>query len=149
VYLSSLHHLLGGPSTSKVELLPGQYKFDFTCQLPPAIPTSFVSKLGSIQYKMEVTVERSWKSEQNFEFPFTVIHPLDLNSDKTLKIPMKSETSKVFTFGSGTLHLSASIPFSGFVAGQLISVSVDVNNQSETPVKEIKISLKKLIKYNR
>jgi hypothetical protein len=46
------------------------------------------------------------------------------------------------------LYLAASIPMSGYVAGQNINVSIEINNESRIDVEDLKISLKKIIHYN-
>lgn len=47
--------------------------------------------------------------------------------------------------GSDPLLMTASIPFTGYVPGQIINVNVEINNQSITRVNEVKVSLYKII----
>lgn len=130
------------------ELPAGDHNFEIAYALSPHLSTSFKCKNGSIKYKVLVTVDRPWKRKAKFEFPFTVIRPLNLNSEGDfIKNPMKEELSKNFKldFTSEPLYISASIPYGGYVPGQSIIVKIEANNQSKTNVKEIIISLKKIV----
>lgn len=136
---------------NQTELSPGFHKFNFACQLPIQLPTSFESKYGHIRYQIKVELERPWKFDLKFCFAFTVIKVLDLNYESpALRSPLKTETTKSFFLGlSGKpLFISAEIPISGFVAGQAVSISIKINNESNTDVEETKITLKKIIHYN-
>lgn len=138
-------------AVNQTELSPGLHKFNFSCQLPPQLPTSFESKYGYIRYQIKVEVERPWKFDIKYCFAFTIIKVLDLNYESpALRSPLKTEISKTFFLGLGSkpLFVSAEIPMSGFVAGQAVPISVTINNESKINVDEIKISLKKIIHYN-
>lgn len=107
-------------AVTQTELSPGLHKFNFSCVLPPQLPTSFESKYGYIRYQVKVEVERPWKFDVKFCFAFTVIKVLDLNYENpALRSPLKQEITKTFFFGlsSKPLFISAEIPMSGFVAG--------------------------------
>lgn len=165
-YFNEVSCLLGDFEDNKTELTAGQHKFDVSYALSSHLPTSFKCKNGSIKYKIRITIDRSWKLNSTYEFPFTVIRPLNLNDlEATVRNPMKEELSKNFKwdFTSESLYMSASIPFRAYVPGQVIDirinqsvlfnsilfqtidVKIQVNNQSRTHVKEIKCSLKKII----
>lgn len=138
-------------SVTQTELSAGVHKFNFSCQLPHQLPTSFESKYGYIRYQIKVELERPWKFDFKFCFGFTVLKVLDLNYESpALRSPMKTELEKAFFFGlSGkSLFVSAEIPQSGFVAGQAVPVSIKINNESKVDVEETKVVLKRHITYN-
>lgn len=144
-------YLLGNYNGGETELSPGFHKFNFSCVLPFNLPTSFESKYGHIRYQIKVELERPWKLDLKYSFGFTVIKVYDLNYDSPiLKTPLKAETTKSFFLGlsSKSVYFSAEIPTRGFVAGQAVPISITTNNESNIDVKEIKISLKKIIQYN-
>lgn len=127
------------------------HKFNFSCQLPLQLPTSFESKYGYIRYQIKVELERPWKFDIKYCFAFTVIKVLDLNYESpALRHPLKTETTKTFFLGlSGKpLFISAEIPFSGFVSGQSVPIKIVVVNDSSTDVEETQVCLKKIIHYN-
>jgi Arrestin (or S-antigen), C-terminal domain len=99
-----------------------------------------------------VIIDRPWKFDLTYKTAFTVLKQLDLNYENpALKIPTKMEVSKTFCClfcKTAPLFLAASIPLSGYVAGQTIHVSIDANNQSNVDVESIEVSLLKIIHYN-
>lgn len=119
--------------------------------LPFNLPTSFESKYGYIRYQIQIQVDRPWKLDLKYCFGFTVIKNYDLNNDSpALRTPLKAETTKSFFLGlsSKSVYISAEIPSRGFVAGQTVPITITANNDTNIDVKEIKISLKKIIHYN-
>lgn len=137
---------------NELEIAPGAYQYNFQAVLPALLPTSFEAKHGSIRYLVNVVIDRPWKFDLTYKVAFTVLKQLDLNYENpALRIPTKMEISKTFYCGlckTAPLFLAASIPISGYVAGQNINVSVDINNESRIDVEDIKITLKKIIFYN-
>lgn len=150
-YMNTVVYLLGNHNGGETELSPGQHKFNFSCVLPFNLPTSFESKYGHIRYQIKVDLARPWKLDLKYSYGFTVIKVYDLNYDSPiLKTPLKAETTKSFFLGlsSKSVYFSAEIPTRGFVAGQAVPITVTTNNESNIDVKEIKVSLKKIIHYN-
>lgn len=139
-------------SGNQIEIAPGAYQYNFQAVLPPLLPTSFEAKHGSIRYLINVVIDRPWKFDLTFKVAFTVLKQLDLNYENpALKIPTKIEVIKTFYCGfckTDPLLLAASVPISGYVAGQNINVSVEINNQSSIDVEDMKIALKKIVHYN-
>lgn len=97
-------------------------------------------------------IDRPWKFDLTYKNAFTVLKQLDLNYENpALKIPTKMEVMKTFycfLCKTKPLYLAASIPVSGYVCGQNIVVSIELNNESSVNVDDVKISLKKIIFYN-
>lgn len=139
-------------SGNQIEIAPGAYQYNFQAVLPPLLPTSFEAKHGSIRYLINVVIDRPWKFDLTYKVAFTVIKQLDLNYENpALRIPTKLEIVNTFYCGlckTAPLYLAASIPMSGYVAGQHIVVTVEINNESRIDVDDIKITLKKMIFYN-
>lgn len=97
-------------------------------------------------------IVRPHKFDLTYKVAFTVIKQLDLNyEDPSLRLPLKMEAMKTFCcsfFRTRPIYLSASIQMGGFVPGQAITVSVEVNNESRVDIEDVKVTLKKIIKYN-
>lgn len=145
-------YLIGGPEGNPIEIAPGSYQYNFQAALPALLPTSFEAKHGSIRYLINVVIERPWKANITYKVGFTVLKHLDLNYENpALRIPTKMEIQESFYCGicrTNPLLLMASIPMSGYVSGQSIPVSIQVNNQSSIDVDQLKVSLKKIVFYN-
>lgn len=137
---------------NEIVIAPGAYQYNFQAVLPPLLPTSFEAKHGSIRYLIDVVIDRPWKFDLTYKVAFTVLKQLDLNYENpALKIPSKLEIVKTFYCGlckTAPLFMAASIPMSGYVAGQSVNVSIEINNESRVDVEDVKIILKKIIFYN-
>lgn len=151
-YLNQTTYLSGSQaSTNPIEMPPGITTYSFACMLPPQLPSSFEGKHGHIRYNCKAVLDRPWKTDKEFRLSFTVIKTEDLNLlAPELLIPSKSEIVRHFyccCFKSKPFYMSASIPFSGFVAGQKIDVTISINNQSNVDIEGTKISLERNTNY--
>ncbi|XP_052866712.1 arrestin domain-containing protein 3-like [Anopheles cruzii] len=144
-------YLAGTENGAGIQLPSGalRYKFDF--QIPPTVPTSMEGKYGHVRYLLQVTLERPWKFDHNFQKPFTVVCLADLNqSNEVLCIPTKAESMMTFYCGfcrSRPLIVSATTPKSGYTPGETIELEVFVQNSSTVAVSEIEIKFQKLLKF--
>ncbi|CAO1409816.1 unnamed protein product [Diamesa serratosioi] len=150
-YLNTILYLLRSSEGQKIELSAGTTKYNFSCQLPQDLPTSFEAKYGRIRYSVHVVLHRPWKFDLTYTVGFTVLKPYDLNLQASLLRNTTSiENVKVFSGGFRTskpLYYTANIPFSGYVAGQVVDLSIYINNESRVNIEDIHIQLKKLVKY--
>lgn len=150
-YLNSVVYLVGSYHGPPVELKAGYHSYKFSFFLPESLPTSFEGKYGKIRYSCTVTLDRPWALKSIQKLAFTVIKQLDLNKESpTIRLPSKKELSKKYslTFSKyRDIYMSLELSASGFVAGQRVDVIVDVNNNCDIEVDEIKLSLKKCIMY--
>lgn len=118
--------------------------------IAPGAPSSVNEKYGFIRYRVRVVFDRPWKFDLDFKFEFTVIRPLDLNLDPQLRIPLQQEEIKTFCCifcASEPVILTASIPKTGFVVGQVIPVKVTVNNPTSNEIDHIEIKIIKCVAF--
>ncbi|KDR23481.1 arrestin domain-containing protein 17-like [Zootermopsis nevadensis] len=147
-YFENKFNLLGG--SGETELPAGDLCYPFATHLPPNLPSSFEGEHGHVRYTVKAILDRPWKFDQEAKAAFTVISPLDLNTHQTAKEPVKKEVSKHFGFccwSSGPLTMTLSLPVSGYVPGQDIPITVDVENNSDVPIREVKCTLRKLLTF--
>lgn len=71
-------------------LQPGTYNYAFQCNLPIGLPTSVEGDHGYIRYSVILTLDRPLWSDQDFKEQFTVINPLNLNVQPTLRVRILS-----------------------------------------------------------
>lgn len=64
----------------------GTFKYTFQVQLPFGLPTSLEAQCGHVRYGMQIVLDRPRWPNQKFEETFTVIKPLNLNHDLTLRV---------------------------------------------------------------
>lgn len=79
----------------ELHLDPGEYNYNFQVQLPMGIPTSLEAQIGHIRYGLQVVLARPRWPDQKFEKTFTVIKPLNLNHDITLRVNNFNETLSI------------------------------------------------------
>lgn len=71
----------------ELHLEPGEYKYDYQIRLPVGLPTSIEAQIGYIRYGLQVVLDRPrFLPDQKFAEQFTVIKPLNLNNDTTLRV---------------------------------------------------------------
>ncbi|KAI5725668.1 hypothetical protein M8J77_018570 [Diaphorina citri] len=143
-YYRFKYNLFGGGA--EMEIPQGSHVYPFSSTLPPTLPSSFDGEHGCVRYKVTARLDRPWKFDETVEAVFFVVTPYDLNTDMRAKEPINQEVSKNFCClwcQSGPLQLSVSAPFSGFVPGQTIPITIDVENGSNIAVDDVVIELTK------
>lgn len=172
-YFENQYYILGAKSGPEIKLETGEHSYPFSCVLPPTLPSSFEGEFGHVRYTIKVTLDRPWKFDQDTKMAFTVISPLDLNQNARLKVciynihlcnihivitynkysfqdPTKLELEKTFCCfccKSGPLAVSVLIPVSGYVPGQNIPITAEVDNASNINVDRLKIVLRKIVVF--
>ncbi|XP_058840171.1 arrestin domain-containing protein 3-like [Topomyia yanbarensis] len=150
-YINHTVVLLGSDTEEEVELKEGSRSFKFTYKLPPSCPTSFEGDFGYIRYTIRIVFERPWKYDLTYKIAFTVVNQLDLNKiSPPLNVATVLENMKQFSCGpcrSAPMIMTVFIPMTGYVPGQLILVTVDVMNKSKKDISEIKLKLRRQVKY--
>lgn len=150
-YFKIQYYLLGGKNSSETELPVGTYTYPFTCALPPTLPSSFEGEFGHVRFTIKVTLDRPWKFDQDMKMAFTVIAPVDLNLNPRVKEPFKLELEKsfcCFCCRSGPLAVITSIPQTGYVSGQTLPITCEVDNTSNVNLTAVKLELRKLVTFH-
>lgn len=93
-YLESINYLIGSNSGEGIEIEPGVHTYNFQCQLPPMLPSSYNDDIGQINYLATVTLERPWKFDHTYKSEFKVVKNYDLN----FEAPMIRVESSPFIF---------------------------------------------------
>lgn len=143
------YYLVGGSQDDFI-LPEGEHSYPFSTLLPPALPSSFEGTHGHIRYTVKVKIDRPWKFDHETKTAFTVLCPVDLNTNETAMIPVKQELEKKFCCWcceSGPLTLVFTVPVSGYVSGQDIPVTIEIDNASNVTVRDVICKLKKLITF--
>ncbi|XP_044727911.1 arrestin domain-containing protein 17-like [Chrysoperla carnea] len=154
-YFKIEYYLLGSRTGDKIELSTGTHSYPFSCELPTTLPSSFEGLHGHIRYTAKVTLDRPWKFDQEYKTAFTVVSTVDLNLNSLVKTPVDKSFEKTFGcswFGwccaTGSFKLTGSLPYTGYVSGQEIPLSINYINNSSVEIQSIKIELKKTISFH-
>lgn len=148
-YFSNKYNLAGGGS-SELEIPAGEHVYPFSTMLPPLLPSSFDGEHGHVHYTVKATLDRPWKFDQDTKLVFTVVTPVDLNFNARAKEPVKQELEKTFCCcwcKSGPLTLVVAMPYSGYVPGQSIPLTIEVDNCSNVQVTAVKCKLMKVLTW--
>ncbi|XP_075145128.1 arrestin domain-containing protein 17-like [Haematobia irritans] len=145
-YINSLTYLISPNSSDEPVIIePGIHSFSFACHIPTTCPSSYEGNRGHIRYVVKVKLLRPWKYDEKFSQAFTVIKIMDLNYDTPLlKLPTANDKTKVFCCGpmkSEPLQINVQVPQTGYVPGQLIPVTIVVNNDTKVAITEIRVRL--------
>lgn len=149
-YLNQVTYLFGTQGGKTLELPAGITTYSFACVLPESLPSSFEGKHGHIRYSCKAVVDRPWKADKEFRLSFTVIKTENLSLLPELAIPSKSEIVRHFyccCIKSKPFFMSVTVPYSGYVPGQKIDVTIFMNNQSNTDIEGTKVSLERNTQY--
>lgn len=65
---------------------PGHYSYNFSCNLPPNLPTTVDAEFGYIRYMAKVVLDIPLWPDKEFEKVFNVVKPLNLNSDPSYRV---------------------------------------------------------------
>uniref|UniRef100_A0A2A4K4A1 Arrestin C-terminal-like domain-containing protein n=1 Tax=Heliothis virescens TaxID=7102 RepID=A0A2A4K4A1_HELVI len=149
-YFQVSYYLLGSNSGNEIEIPAGKQVYNFTCTLPPVLPSSFEGQYGYVRYTVKVTLDRPWKFDQETKMAFTVINAFDLNLNPSYKEPIHIQLEKTFCCfccASPPLSVDVQAPVSGYVPGQKIPIRVEVDNKSNVQLHLVKMFLRKVVTY--
>ena len=132
-------------SGSKLELPIGEHNFPFSFQLPQNIPSSFRGGVGKIKYKVEARIVQSGlinavvKSKHTMKAHLKVVNRTS-KANYTSQ-PARARGTKRMSFLGlclfGSISATVNIPQTCFSLGEVLPISVDINNNSS---KEISVS---------
>ena len=77
---------LYGYDGDKTELEVDSYELPFSLTLPKNIPSSFEASDGSVRYYCEVTIDRPLMVDATSTRFFTVVSPVDLNTNPQAQV---------------------------------------------------------------
>lgn len=148
-FIMRQYYMIGG-KRSKEQLPAGIHTYPFTLDLPDVLPSSFESRIGNIRYTIKVIVERPWRLNQENSIRYTVISPTDYTDNARLTQPLKHTLEKsffCFRCESGPLKVITILPQSGYVPGQIIPITCEIDNKSHVKLREVKYALRKLVTF--
>ncbi|XP_051749526.1 arrestin domain-containing protein 1a [Ctenopharyngodon idella] len=136
----------------KGTLKEGEHSFPFKFLLPAAAPASFEGLYGQIIYRVRAFIETPrFAKDYKIEKPFSMLNILNLNEVPGIQEPSSSSVTKNFSYmlvKNGTVLLKAASDKRGYIAGQIIKVSAEIENKSEKSTGHVVASLMQKVTYN-
>ncbi|XP_062614117.1 arrestin domain-containing protein 3-like [Saccostrea cucullata] len=128
----------------KLTLLRGNYCYPFQFQLPQNLPSSFEGEYGHVRYTIKGTIEKPKRFTHVTKTAFSVIGPLDLNTFPQIESPTGMTLTKnlcCLCCTSGPISAFLSLPRRGYVPGDIIPVTVELENLSSRKIASSSITL--------
>ncbi|KAK7164514.1 hypothetical protein R3I94_003040 [Phoxinus phoxinus] len=136
----------------KGTLKEGEHSFPFKFLLPAAAPASFEGPYGRIIYRVRAFIETPrFAKDYKIEKPFSMLYTVNLNEVPGIQEPSSSSVTKNFSYmlvKNGTVVLNAESDMRGYIAGQIIKVSAEIENKSEKSTGHVVASLMQKVTYN-
>ncbi|XP_035899893.1 arrestin domain-containing protein 2-like isoform X2 [Anopheles stephensi] len=133
------------------DLPAGEHIYQFACELPSSLPTSFEGTYGHCRYTAQVVLDRPWKFNLTHKVGFTVVQPRDLNlQSPSIRIPSRMEDARVFCCGiwrTQPLFVRLTVPCTGYVPGQAIPLTIDLDNRSTRLIEGVNMKLQQEVIY--
>ncbi|XP_036272810.1 arrestin domain-containing protein 1 [Pipistrellus kuhlii] len=135
----------------KGSLPTGEHSFPFQFLLPVTAPTSFEGPFGKIAYQVRATIDTPrFSKDHQCSCAFYVLSPLNLNSIPDIEQPNVASTTKKFSYKlvrTGSVVLTASTDLRGYLAGQVLRLQADIDNQSGKDTGPVAASLLQKVSY--
>lgn len=128
-----------------IEIEAGTYHYDVEYTLPEVLPNSFEHQLGKVRYVVQANYNIIRGFDRSYTEIFYVTSEVDLNQYKDLSKPVR--TLKEISFASNCccfsepLQLAIFLPRKGFVPGETIPITIEIENNSKTHINFINIEL--------
>ncbi|CAG9797196.1 unnamed protein product [Chironomus riparius] len=148
IFINSRNYILGKAGGPSIKIDSGNHKYSFACQLPNDLPYSIKLDHGEIIYFIEAVLVIPWSYNLELRKEFGIIRYEDLNLYPELRLPQNREVvKKFFTLfkESKPLHISVSIPRSGYTSNQEVLVNILYSNQSDVDIKKTAVRLVKCL----
>lgn len=147
-YFENKSTLVGGGGDSHLE--EGEHVYPFSVSLPFQLPSTFNGEFGHVRYVAKVVIDIPWGKDKEQEKTFIVNSPLNLNDEPSLAEPRKEEKEKFYCCcccESGPMTLVLCIPYTGYVPGQIIPLTIELDNNSNVAIEEVKIKLERELSF--
>lgn len=117
----------------------GTHLFHFSFRLPKGCPPTLKNVFASNVYKVEVVIDKPWKSSEKVKEEFCVFNYLPkANTQSWL---YKKVVNSGVIFNEGPITLSIISPGYTFQAGQTIDFKIKIKNDSSSAMDEISANL--------
>lgn len=130
-------------------LEPKRYTNTITCTLPHNLPSSFHGQFGAVRYLVKVYLDAG-RIDEITDAEFKVYSPLNLNDFPHLRQPKTLDMSRSFCcwiFKNGPLAMSATVPFTGFVPNQNVTITIECENGSNVDLNACKVYIKQIASF--
>ncbi|XP_059192681.1 arrestin domain-containing protein 3-like [Centropristis striata] len=136
-YYDVKHHILREARQDGTEVIgKGRHVFPFSYKIPNRkIPSSFKSCVGKIVHKLKAELKQSMKVTKTAKTHFTFVSKADMDIPGLMEPQYGCKDKTVKAFGSGNISMDVHTKRMGYIQGEALKVTVEVNNRSTRSVK--------------
>jgi len=137
--------LVNGPS-----LPAGTHYIPFSLNLPHGAPSTYEGDHGHVRYYLKATMVRDWKWDYDVKHHITVNAELDLNAFPEASLGGRNQDHKnlcCLCCKSGPITAMIGTDRQGYVPGELIGFSAEVDNQSDRLMTKSYLHLVEVVTY--
>ncbi|XP_023676057.2 arrestin domain-containing protein 3-like [Paramormyrops kingsleyae] len=128
-YLKLDDVIISGQKGKDVVLAAGSHVFPFTFQIPQGnMPSSFKGAHGKVEYKLEAKLSRSWRIPSKSVSMFNFVSKPEMSMAQLMS-PQCDMVRKDF-FLSGNVSMNATMTRMGYMQGERLKVTVEIDNSS-------------------
>ncbi|XP_018614408.1 arrestin domain-containing protein 3-like isoform X2 [Scleropages formosus] len=127
--------LLSGDTFNNV-MSPGTRVYPFSLQIPEGnFPSSFKGVHGYITYTLEAKLSRSMRIPSGAKAEFTIYSKPSMNTNQLMEPLFGAVQKKMKFFTSGTVSMNVTVDKAGYVQGEKLNISAEVENNSSRTLK--------------
>uniref|UniRef100_A0A336LUC5 CSON004664 protein n=1 Tax=Culicoides sonorensis TaxID=179676 RepID=A0A336LUC5_CULSO len=144
-FFKSVQFFIGSENSGEHEIEAKTYYYEAQFILPENLPSNIEHSNGHIRYNVKVKYDIAWGFDKDYTAPFSVSSKLDLNEFPELREPVKQIKEKIFgccCCESDPMQMINLLPKKGFVPGDVIPITIEIDNNSDVRIDFIKVKLK-------
>ena len=125
-------------------LPPGYHWLPFSVRLPANLPSSFKGQHGGVSYYVKAIMEKEGEMDLQVKEEIMITGMLDLNLEPTAREAGRSSRQKnlgCFCWRPGTIMASLHTDRTGYISGETIRFTAEVENLSSSDMDSVLLSL--------
>lgn len=149
-YFRSYQYFLGQEHGEALEVFPGTYHYEGSFTLPNDLPTTIEHERGNVWYSVTVNYDVPWGMDKSHTDPFFVTAYYNLNDFPFLAdavMEVEEKTFCCFCCKSDPMQLIINLPKSGFVPGESILITIEVDNHSNVTIESVEVKLREKLTF--
>eukprot|EP00057_Strongylocentrotus_purpuratus_P028996 XP_011683470.1 PREDICTED: arrestin domain-containing protein 3 isoform X1 [Strongylocentrotus purpuratus] len=135
----------GEKNADRIKLPAGEHRFPFQFQIPSmSLPAPFEGQYGHVRYYVKICIDRPWKFDHHAKRLFSIFTVKDLNYEHNVLVPPSHQIEKTvccLCCASGPIVVHGLLDKRGYVPGEHIFVSLDLQNNSSRTIVDITVKL--------
>ncbi|XP_036358812.1 uncharacterized protein LOC115211630 [Octopus sinensis] len=151
-YMDERITLYGTPDQLELHRMDsGEYRYPFTYNIPPLVPSSCSGDRGKVKYKLIAVIQRFWKSFIEKEKVVKIFRPLDLNAEPGPSLEIKVQDimdASCCCLSDGNIFAKLSVKKNRFAIGEVIDFDIELLNRSNRNISSGTLRLQQIVVFS-